>query len=229
MKKIHLFASALIMTILLSSCGVAGNGFGGSSIQKRKYTKGFYHNKNRGFKSSDDKVATGESILQEEGTDELAVSQLEKKAVQTTVLQSDKVIKNEQPQQPQRSDEKSTQKKKVTPSSKKETKPAQVRQRKQREHEYYVPLSERATIAKKLAAQGSSESGAMLVLLVILAIILPPLAVALYEGITTRFWIDLILAIVGFGIGFAFFGGGIAWLCGLAAVIYALLIVLGVI
>ncbi|MDH4473217.1 MAG: YqaE/Pmp3 family membrane protein [Fluviicola sp.] len=228
MKKLHLFASALIITILVSSCGVAGNGFGGSSIQKRKYTKGFYHNKNRGFKASDDKVVTGELIVQEDAKDEAVVSSLEKKEVQSTVFQSDKVIKNEQPQPQQRSDEKSTQKKKGS-TAKKETKPAQqVRQRKQREHEYYVPLSERATIAKK-AAQGSSESGVMLVLLVILAIIIPPLAVAIYEGITTRFWIDLILAIVGFGIGFAFFGFGLAYLCGLAAVIYALLIVLGVI
>jgi uncharacterized membrane protein YqaE (UPF0057 family) len=228
MKKIHLFASALIMTILLASCGVAGNGFGGSSIQKRKYTKGFYHNKNRGFKSSDDKVTKSESNLQEEGADEIAVFPLEKKEIQSTVLQSDKVIKTEQPQQPQRAEEKSTQKKKGS-TAKKETKPAQqVRQRKQREHEYYVPLKERAKIAKN-AAQGSSESGAMLVLLVILAIFIPPLAVAIYEGITTRFWIDLILAIVGYGIGFAFFGFGLAFLCGLAAVIYALLIVLGVI
>lgn len=228
MKKIQLFASALIMTVLLASCGVTNNGFGGSSIQKRKYTKGFYHNKNHGFKSSEDKTVTGELTLQEEGTNETAVLPLEKKAVQSTVLQSDKVIKNDQSQPHQRSDEKSSQKKKAS-TSKKETKPTQVRQRKQREHEYYVPLSEKATIAKKKAAQGSSESGAMLVLLVILAIIIPPLAVALYEGITTRFWIDLILAVVGFGIGFALFGGGIAWLCGLAAVIYALLIVLGVI
>ncbi|OGS79389.1 MAG: hypothetical protein A3D31_05315 [Candidatus Fluviicola riflensis] len=218
------------MTILLASCGVSRDGFGGSSIQKRKYTKGFYHNKNHGFKSSDDKT-TNDLTLQEEGTDQVAVLQLEKKPVQTTVLQQDKTIRNDQgqPQQPQRSDEKTTPKKKVASSTKKETKPAQVRQRKQREHEYYVPLREKATIAQNMAAKGSSESGAMLVLLVILAIIIPPLAVALYEGITTRFWIDLILAIVGFGIGFAFFGGGIAWLCGLAAVIYALLIVLGVI
>lgn len=228
MKKIQLFASALIMTILLASCGVTNNGFGGSSIQKRKYTKGFYHNKNHGFKSSDDKTVTGELTLQEEGTNETAVLSLEKKAVQSTVFQSDKVIKNDQSQPQQRSEEKSSQKKKVS-ASKKETKPTQVRQRKQREHEYYVPLREKATIAKKMAAQGSSESGAMLVLLVILAIFIPPLAVALYEGITMRFWIDLILAIVGYGIGFAFFGFGVAWLCGLAAVIYALLIVLGVI
>jgi len=226
MRKLHVFASALIVAILLASCGVAGNGFGGSSIQKRKYTKGFYHNKNHGFKTSDDKVAKGELMPQEEEANETSVASLEKKTVQTTVLQSDKTIKSDQTQQPQRSDEKSTQKKKVT-STKKEVKSTPVRQRKQREHEYYVPMKEKASM-QKMAAQGSS-GGAMLVLLVILAIIIPPLAVGIFEGITTRFWIDLILAIVGFGIGFALFGGGLAWLCGLAAVIYALLIVLEVI
>lgn len=228
MRKLHVFASALIVAILVASCGVAGNGFGGSSIQKRKYTKGFYHNKNHGFRSSDDKVTTGELAPQEEESNETAVLSLEKKTVQTTVLQSDKTIKNDQsqPQPQQRSDEKSNQKKKVT-STKKEVKSAPVRQRKQREHEYYVPMKEKASM-QKMAAQGSS-SGAMLVLLVILAIIIPPLAVGIFEGITTRFWIDLILAILGFGIGFALFGGGLAWLCGLAAVIYALLIVLEVI
>ena len=80
---------------------------------------------------------------------------------------------------------------------------------------------------KKSNSSRRGESGAMLVLLVILAIIIPPLAVFIYEGATTRFWIDLILALVGIGLGLGL--GGIAYLAALAAVIYALLIVLGVI
>jgi uncharacterized membrane protein YqaE (UPF0057 family) len=52
--------------------------------------------------------------------------------------------------------------------------------------------------------------------------------VFIYEGTTNRFWIDLVLAILGFGVGFWLLGG-LGWLCGLAAVIYALLIVLEVI
>ena len=50
----------------------------------------------------------------------------------------------------------------------------------------------------------------------------------IYEQASKRFWIDLILAILGFGVGFWLLGG-LGWLCGLAAVIYALLIVLEVI
>ena len=77
----------------------------------------------------------------------------------------------------------------------------------------------------------AAESGAMLVLLVILAIFIPPLAVFIFEGVTTRFWIDLVLAIIGWAAFGLLFGvvGGLAGLCMLAAIIYALLIVLSVI
>jgi uncharacterized membrane protein YqaE (UPF0057 family) len=75
----------------------------------------------------------------------------------------------------------------------------------------------------------STSSDIPLIILVILAIIIPPLAVALFEGITTRFWIDLVLALVGWGVGWALLGLGLAALCGLVAVIYAVLIVLSVI
>ncbi|MCB0632519.1 MAG: YqaE/Pmp3 family membrane protein [Saprospiraceae bacterium] len=56
-----------------------------------------------------------------------------------------------------------------------------------------------------------NASNSDLVLLVILAILLPPLAMALYDGITNRFWISLLLTILG-------------WLPG---VIYTLIIILG--
>lgn len=48
------------------------------------------------------------------------------------------------------------------------------------------------------------------ILLVILAILLPPAAVAVYEGITTRFWISLLLTLLFF----------------LPGLIYALIVVL---
>jgi uncharacterized membrane protein YqaE (UPF0057 family) len=37
-------------------------------------------------------------------------------------------------------------------------------------------------------------------LLIIIAILLPPLAVFLEEGITSQFWINLVLTIIGFWI-----------------------------
>ena len=60
----------------------------------------------------------------------------------------------------------------------------------------------------------SNETTGADILLVILAILIPPLAVGLYEGITTRFWIDLLLTLLLFY---------------LPGMIFALLIVLGAI
>ena len=85
----------------------------------------------------------------------------------------------------------------------------------------------KATIKTVLNNKAASNSGAMLIVLVILALLIPPLAVIIFEGATSRFWIDLLLAILGWGAWGLF--GGIFWLCGLAAVIFALLIVLEVI
>ena len=65
------------------------------------------------------------------------------------------------------------------------------------------------------------------ILLVIIAIFIPPLAVGLYEGITGRFWLTLVLWLIGLGLGFWLLGPGIGWVCGLLAVIFAILIVVG--
>ena len=65
-----------------------------------------------------------------------------------------------------------------------------------------------------------------LISLIILAIFIPPLAVGLYEGITGRFWLVLILWLLGgaLGFGFLYYFHGLV----LVAIILALLIVLGV-
>jgi len=60
-------------------------------------------------------------------------------------------------------------------------------------------------------------------LLLILAILLPPLAVYLHQGeINTKFWITLILWILGW-----VFWGALAWVPALPAIIYAILVILG--
>jgi uncharacterized membrane protein YqaE (UPF0057 family) len=66
--------------------------------------------------------------------------------------------------------------------------------------------------AFKIARKAGKETDTDTLLLVILAILLPPLAVYLYEGeINNRFWISLILTLLG-------------WLPG---IIYALVLILG--
>ena len=71
-----------------------------------------------------------------------------------------------------------------------------------------------------------AEDSLTLILLVLLAIIISPLAVFIKEGATKRFWIDLILWLVGGGIIFASYFGSLILLL---AIVYAILIVADVI
>ena len=66
----------------------------------------------------------------------------------------------------------------------------------------------------------------MAILLIILAIFLPPLAVGIFEGITGRFWLVLILWLLGLGL-LAWLLPGLFYLGAIIAIILALLIVLG--
>jgi uncharacterized membrane protein YqaE (UPF0057 family) len=79
-------------------------------------------------------------------------------------------------------------------------------------------------IKDRIVNKGSTASVGQysMLLLVVLAILIPPLAVFLARGAHTDFWIDLILALFGLGF-FANILFGIAYLI---AIIYALVIVL---
>lgn len=79
-------------------------------------------------------------------------------------------------------------------------------------------------ISKK-DGQNVNHSGIAILLLVIIALIIPPLAVLLYEGATNRFLLNLLLSLLYLLV----FVNPIAALCGLLAVIHAILIVIGAI
>jgi len=70
------------------------------------------------------------------------------------------------------------------------------------------------------------DSDVMFVVMIILAIILPPLAVYLIKGKSTSFILNLLLLLVGIGVGYALLGG-LVWWAGLLALIHAILVVLG--
>lgn len=75
----------------------------------------------------------------------------------------------------------------------------------------------------KAARKRGEEVDTNLVLMVILALLLPPVAVYLHDNAaTTRFWITLLLFLAGVA-GVFIFG----WWAILASIIYALIIVLG--
>jgi uncharacterized membrane protein YqaE (UPF0057 family) len=230
MKHISMILLAAVTTIIVTGC--SENTVGGGVIQKRKYTKGFYLNRHSSGKSADEKTVDAVAVREEQqlAATERAIRPAKGEdvpvtagnAVRTEVYANavdPKLVDGPLISPPLGgiSDERSSMEEPVVTEQTQRPAKGQT-----------FVQQKRAAVQQAKKAAGGGESGAMLVLLVILAIIIPPLAVAIYEGITTRFWIDLILAILGFGIGFWLLGG-LGWLCALAAVIYALLIVLGVI
>lgn len=75
----------------------------------------------------------------------------------------------------------------------------------------------------KEAKRAGKETDTNTLLLVILALLLPPLAVYLHEGeVNTKFWVTLLLFVLGLAGAFFF-----SWLLIFAAVVYALIVVLG--
>lgn len=77
--------------------------------------------------------------------------------------------------------------------------------------------------AFKKAKRAGKETDTDTLLLVIIALILPPLAVYLHQGETNnKFWITLLLFVLGVLGGFLF-----SWFLLLAAIVYALIVILG--
>lgn len=222
--------STKILTLLLSifilaSCGTSHDVVDGGLFQKRKYNKGYHVSKKTKVSSTNggDKaeVAFNSTIekvdpkLNEISTDpidnsHIIVEELDQSEIESTTVQDNK-------NQSTHFKSKISITKTNLPSigTRKLNAPAT-------NGSAFKPSSEIFGL-KEVAMDG------MTILLIILAILIPPLAVGLYEGITSRFWIDLLLALIGWGLGWFLLGPQLAWVAGLAAVIYALLIVLGAI
>lgn len=100
-----------------------------------------------------------------------------------------------------------------------------LREMPRKERKNRLKLAKKELNNFKAARKRGEDVDTNLLLLVLLAIILPPVAVYLHEGTTnTRFWITLLLFVLGIS-GFFLFG----WWALLASIVYALLIVLGAI
>ena len=217
MKTNAIIFLSLLTTLILGSCSTSNEVVGGGIFQKRKYNDGVYWNRNSNLKESSGKSEKGLDIFKDDekssasfynnsNNEIITASNEETKENVSDVVNVDALeILVSEASNVTLIAETIESKKVISEMSQKkisgklvDTKPAPV------------------------------DDTAMLIILVILAILIPPLAVFIYEQATSRFWIDLILAILGFGVGFWLLGG-LGWLCGLAAVIYALLIVLEVI
>lgn len=224
MKQFKLMAVALLGTLVLGACSTSNEVVGGGIFQKRKYTGGVYWDRT-------EKVKASKAEKEEEEYDIFRINEdSQKKYISsTTIYNEDRVIASSA------SDEIEIQtKEKVviesTSSNESNGNSNAVVTVDENNDSKKQSISEEKK-SKDLTKKKSTKAPAgdvNTILLVILAIIIPPLAVFLYEGASGRFWIDLILALIGWGVGFWLLGG-LGWLCGIVAIIYALLIVLGVI
>lgn len=80
--------------------------------------------------------------------------------------------------------------------SRKELREAEKEERKLRREQRKEVKQELRQAIRDWKKEGASDTDTLL--LVILAILIPPLAMALYDGITNRFWISLLLTLLFF-------------------------------
>lgn len=222
MKMRVILSAAVLGTLILGSCGTSNDVVGGGILQKRKYNKGFYWNRNANTKDSETvkneevKASEEEYVVMNENT---ATPVSTTSAYSTVESVGDIASVNE-------NEIVNTQKRELTGSSSLTTTKASVNSTSStKKINVFKAQKQAVNYLKKNTSSPASDVAT--IVLVILAILIPPLAVFLFEGVTSRFWIDLILAILGWG-AYGIFHG-MLWICGLVAVIYALLIVLNVI
>lgn len=221
------FILSLIVAVILASCSTGNMVTNGKGIQKRKYNDGYYvsfGHKNK--KTSDEKVATESGLTSTALTEEVTPVETETPALgnltgepKNEILVAEELVSTPVVE-PTVSEVVSS------------TEPLSVVDKKSSEEKIAMKPVRRfmpKMIYTKLSDSHPSSADTMTILLVILALFIPWLAVLIYEGATTRFWIDLLLWLIGIGLGWYLLGPGIGWLCALVAVVYAILIILGLI
>jgi uncharacterized membrane protein YqaE (UPF0057 family) len=197
MNKYYLFI-AFAFLLIFSSCSSL-------RIEKRHYNKGFYVDFGNDKKSSAavDQVDHQEKVSVEtapqsvqENSDVQASTELNSADVERSIASPTNTVDNERPAAASTTDD-------------------------------AVLKNDATTVEKNTAAQSvpaDNDSDVALILLVILAILLPPLAVFLVQGASKWFWVTLILCLFGGGIFFVPYLGGL-WLI---SVIIALFVVFGI-
>ncbi len=201
--------AGFLAIIMISSCKTSADVISDRGIQKRKYNKGFY----MAQKSNATKVKS----IEAEADEALAVSEAEnEQSLTERAAQNQTALAAvNTPSASNGSENNSAQ---STPSSVAQsdvaTKPStQVIESKRRVGPSVFKIKDQSAVSTSLpmetGAVGNTDTDTLL--LVILAILLPPLAVYLLRGIGTEFWISLILTLL-------------FWLPG---VIYALILILG--
>lgn len=199
---------AIIIAFVFSSCGM----FKDVSIEKRHYRKGYYvqvHNDREDQKTVvKENQETQESAVVEKATVENPAFVVENIAQPTPITAAVKSFSKENLKQ-------------SSPPVAFKKGGAVFREK----------ISSATPKPVEPAAAHDEESAIALFLLIILAIILPPLAVLLVDGVGVHFLIDLIFWLLGYGFVIFIPGGGFIYfgIFGLIAIIYALFVVFDII
>ena len=192
MKTKIIFSGLVGLALILGSCGSSNNVVSNGLIQKRKYKKGFFFKSNKDLrvvrenaKEKNSVVVNGENIEIYDGLSaDISPSQdLNKSLALGKEIQATKDLI------PLGMGEVSIQ------TKLKETNSPQFISNTKTKNEVRTSSREKIEQRRKIDSNSTSADD-RLILLVILAILIPPLAVFLARGIGTEFWISLILTLL---------------------------------
>ncbi len=192
MKTKIIFSGIVGLALILGSCGSSNNVVSNGLIQKRKYKKGFFFKSNKDLrvvrenaKEKNSIVVNGENIEIYDGLSaDISPSQ-----DLNTSLASGKESQATKDLIPLGMGEVSIQ------TKLKETNSPQFISNTKTKNEVRTSSREKIEQRRKIDSNSTSADD-RLILLVILAILIPPLAVFLARGIGTEFWISLILTLL---------------------------------
>lgn len=194
MKTKIIFSGLVGLALILGSCGSSNNVVSNGLIQKRKYKKGFFFKSNADLrvvrenaKEKNSVVVNGENIEIYDGLSaDISPSQ-----DLNTSLASGKESQATKDLIPLGMEGVSIQR------NLKETTSPQFISNTKTKNEVRTSSREKIEQRRKIDSNSNSTSADdRLILLVILAILIPPLAVFLARGIGTEFWISLILTLL---------------------------------
>lgn len=190
----RLFSFSLLLVILVTSCKTSSDLASNALIQKRRYTKGFNLNVKKPVvnktESVEQKISTEESdILAQANVDqapapikvtdnELKSEEQNERELASMELSKSLIMKSEVKGQ---EDEVSS----AAPTSIQDAYPLTL-------DNNYMPSGSNFTNTPAAPA----ASGEATLLIIILTILLPPLGVALVFGISTEFWLSLLLTLL---------------------------------
>jgi len=199
MRNMKLLIAGISAAILVTGCGVTQDGFSSNSLQKRKYTKGFYISKRSHLKAKDENSKNEALIGKDQAPEEVAVI-LKKREVKQTSGSEYVVVR-------QKEDVRTTATERVeTPKTTQETLVAKEERNVSTAENSSVRIShDQKKEVKLLLKKQKHESGSsgladdMQILCIILCFFIPPLAVGIWTNIDwTKVLISLLLTLLFF-------------------------------